>query len=82
MKKRHPVRMCIVCRNRYPQKTLIRLKQIDKEIVAFDGMGRSFYLCKPCLDNPKKVEGLCKRFGQEREKLNSLLRVLGAEIDL
>jgi len=75
------MRMCIACRNRYPQNTLIRLKQVAKEIIAFDGRGRSFYLCRGCLEDPRKIEGLSKRFGQDKEKFVLFLRML-AETDL
>ena len=40
MKKSQPTRMCIACRSRQPQNTLIRLKQEGNEIVAFDGKGK------------------------------------------
>jgi len=80
MKNRHPIRMCIACRSRYPQKTLIRLKQVDQEIIAFDGKGRSFYLCVNCISDPKKVLGLTKRFKQDKEKFGLFLRVLASEI--
>ncbi len=79
MKNRHPIRMCIACRSRYPQNTLIRLKQVEKEIIAFDGTGRSFYLCRECLENPRKVEGLSKRFRQDKEKFVVFLRALATE---
>jgi predicted RNA-binding protein YlxR (DUF448 family) len=76
MKKSQPIRMCIACRSRYPQKSLIRLKQNGKEIVAFDGIGRSFYLCKECVRDEKKRKGLAKRFKQDLEQLTRLLGTL------
>jgi predicted RNA-binding protein YlxR (DUF448 family) len=76
MKKSQPIRMCIACRSRYPQKSLIRLKQNGKEIVAFDGIGRSFYLCKECVKDEKKIKGLAKRFKQDKEQLARLLGAL------
>ncbi len=68
--------MCITCRSRHPQKSLIRLKQDGKEIVAFDGTGRSFYLCRNCVNNEKKLKGLAKRFKQDLEQLARLLGAL------
>jgi len=65
--------MCIACRSRHPQNTLIRLRQDGKDIVAFDGMGRSFYLCVECIKNKKKVKGLVKRFKQDEERFIKLL---------
>jgi len=76
MKKSQPIRMCIACRSRYPQNTLIRLKVEGKDIVAFDGKGRSFYLCDICSANEKKIKGLTKRFKQDEECFVKLLKEL------
>ena len=76
MKKTQPIRMCIACRARYPQNTLIRFKHEDKEIVAFNGEGRSFYLCESCRINEKKVKGLVKRFKQDEEYFTKLIKEL------
>ncbi len=76
MKKSQPVRMCIACRSRHPQNTLIRLKLEGKDVVAFDGKGRSFYLCDSCSKNEKKIKGLTKRFKQDEERFVKLLKEL------
>ncbi len=76
MKKSQPVRMCIACRSRHPQNTLIRLKLEGKDVVAFDGQGRSFYLCDSCSQNEKKIKGLTKRFKQDEKCLVKLLKEL------
>ncbi len=76
MKISQPTRMCIACRSRHPQNTLIRLRQDGKDIVAFDGTGRSFYLCVECVNNEKKVKGLVKRFKQDEEQFITFLRGL------
>ncbi len=76
MKKSQPVRMCIACRSRHPQNTLIRLKLEGKDVVAFDGQGRSFYLCDSCSQNEKKIKGLTKRFKQDEECFVKLLKEL------
>ena len=76
MKKSHPIRMCITCRSRHPQNTIIRLRQVDEEVIAFDGKGRSFYVCCDCIKNEKKVKGLVKRFKQDEERLTKLLKEL------
>jgi len=55
--------MCIVCRNRFAQYELIRLQCKKKELIFFDGVGRSFYVCKECLNSKKlskKISYLCK----------------------
>ena len=47
--------MCVVCRNRLPQTNMLRLQCKNGELVRFDGDGRSFYLCKICISEEKKV---------------------------
>jgi predicted RNA-binding protein YlxR (DUF448 family) len=76
MKKSQPIRMCISCRSRHPQKSLIRLKQEGQEVIEFDGKGRSFYLCDVCSNNEKKIKGLMKRFKQDEERFIKLLKML------
>jgi predicted RNA-binding protein YlxR (DUF448 family) len=76
MKKSQPIRMCISCRSRHPQKSLIRLKQEGQEVIEFDGKGRSFYLCDVCSNNEKKIKGLVKRFKQDEERFIKLLKML------
>ena len=68
--------MCISCRDRHPQKSLIRLKLEGKDVVEFDGKGRSFYLCDSCSKNEKKIKGLTKRFKQDAERFVKLLKEL------
>ncbi len=76
MKKSQPVRMCIACRSRHPQNSLIRLKLEGKDVVAYDGQGRSFYLCDSCSQNEKKIKGLTKRFKQDEKCFVKLLKEL------
>ena len=76
MKKSQPIRMCIACRSRHPQNTLIRLTLEGKEVIAFNGKGRSFYLCDSCSQNEKKIKGLTKRFKQDEERFVKLLKEL------
>ena len=76
MFKSQPIRMCIACRSRLPQNTLIRLRQDDGEIVVHEGIGRSIYLCTTCCQNEKKVKGLVKRFKQDEERFVKLLKEL------
>lgn len=71
-----PIRMCISCRGRYPQNFLIRLKQKGKNIVAFDGDGRSLYLCETCIEDKKKIKSLTKRFRLDEEYFIKLLKEL------
>ena len=76
MKKTQPIRMCISCRSRHPQTSLIRLKLKGQDVIAHDGSGRSFYLCDVCSVNEKKIKGLTKRFKQDEERFVKLLKEL------
>jgi predicted RNA-binding protein YlxR (DUF448 family) len=55
---------------------MIRLKQLGKEVIVFDGSGRSMYVCNECIKNEKKVKGLVKRFKQDAEQFTKLLKEL------
>jgi predicted RNA-binding protein YlxR (DUF448 family) len=73
MKKLQPIRMCILCRKRLCQKSLIRFKYQDDLVVGYDGKGRSFYLCMECSQDHKKLLALSKRFGQDKEYIVSIV---------
>ena len=77
-----PIRMCIACRQRYPQSSLIRLKQEGNAVVASDGKGRSFYLCIECTKSEKKIRGLMKRFKQDDSYFTSLIKPLALHVDV
>ena len=47
--------MCVACRERFEQKSLLRLQCEQQRLLLFSGSGRSFYLCTECTDNNKKV---------------------------
>ncbi len=51
----NPQRMCVVCRERFEQKALLRLQCKQQQLGFHSGSGRSFYLCFECVDNEKKV---------------------------
>ena len=77
-----PIRMCLQCRQRFPQKELIRLQCKDKKIQSFDGIGRSQYVCVTCIENPKLVKqlaGRCKCAKESHEEIISLLKELRAD---
>ncbi|MEA3418639.1 MAG: DUF448 domain-containing protein [Campylobacterota bacterium] len=76
MKMSKPIRMCISCRQRAAQKTMIRLQQESNQIIKYRGYGRSFYLCYECVNNEKKVKGLTKRFKQDEERFVKFLKEL------
>jgi predicted RNA-binding protein YlxR (DUF448 family) len=50
-----PTRMCISCRERDMQNNLYRLQCADATLNVFNGYGRSFYICKNCICQEKKV---------------------------
>jgi len=50
------IRSCVVCRKKLAQKLLNRLQCKDKKLIAFSGIGRSFYICNNCLENESKLE--------------------------
>ena len=63
MRKSKPIRMCISCRKREPQKELYRLQRVESKLIKYSGVGRSFYLCKECLTSKhiaKKIAGRMK----------------------
>ncbi|MEA1879999.1 MAG: DUF448 domain-containing protein [Campylobacterota bacterium] len=76
MKNSQPIRMCIACRSKQPQNTLVRLKHEGKLVMVSNGFGRSFYLCNACMKNEKKVKGLIKRFGQDETYFIALMTEL------
>jgi len=47
--------MCVACRERFEQKSLLRLQCKDHRLSAYSGFGRSFYLCWACAEDEKKT---------------------------
>jgi len=68
--------MCITCRKRESQRTLIRLQLVDNRIVVYRGFGRSIYLCRACSLNEKKMHSMAKRFRLERSEFATILKEL------
>ncbi|MDR0408364.1 MAG: DUF448 domain-containing protein [Campylobacteraceae bacterium] len=55
-KKNIPVRMCIVCKRRLTKESLCRFQIKDGNLKIFEKDGRSFYICKVCLNgNQQKL---------------------------
>lgn len=52
--------MCVVCRERSNQLSLIRLQCREGVLESHCGVGRSFYLCFNCIEH-KKTPGLLAR---------------------
>ncbi|MRJ02835.1 MAG: DUF448 domain-containing protein [Epsilonproteobacteria bacterium] len=55
-----PVRMCIYCRKRFDQGELHRFHCRQREIVPFDGRGRSFYICDSCIGQERLSKSLAR----------------------
>lgn len=55
--------MCIVCRTRFLQSSLIRFKIDNDNLALFNGIGRSFYICRACIESPK-VDKSLRRFNK------------------
>jgi len=47
--------MCVACRERFEQKSLLRLQCKDHQLGLYSGSGRSFYLCWNCIEDEKKT---------------------------
>jgi len=75
-----PIRMCLSCRQRYTQKSMVRLQQQDADqVIAYQGYGRSFYLCHDCIMNTKKIRSVTKRLKQDEELFVKLLKELSKD---
>lgn len=57
-----PIRMCVCCRGRFAQAMLYRLQYLpqSRRLITYNGLGRSFYLCKSCADNERAIVALCR----------------------
>ncbi len=57
---------------------MIRLQyhKADKIIKPFSGEGRSFYLCKTCIDDAKLFKSVCKVCRTPKEESQLLVKVL------
>ena len=74
-----PLRMCVSCRQRDSQSNLLRLQCIDGNIDIFKGRGRSFYLCKNCLKEERKLsKSLMRqcRSGEKDKLMNKLKEII------
>lgn len=71
-----PVRMCVACRGRFPQESLLRLQYHDK-LQVFKGYGRSFYICKNCQSIPNLSDSIikvCKLDKKHKETIKTALK--------
>ncbi|MEO1941958.1 MAG: DUF448 domain-containing protein [Campylobacterales bacterium] len=72
-----PIRMCVVCRGRFPQPKLTRLQCRGRKVVEWSGEGRSFYLCFSCKNSPKLYKILSKICRVDREQAKKIAKEIG-----
>lgn len=70
MTEREPLRMCIACRARKPQRELVRVARQDGVLRIDDGRhrnGRGAYLCRNrrCVEQAEKRQALRRALGGE-----------------
>ncbi|MBP7225580.1 MAG: DUF448 domain-containing protein [Aliarcobacter sp.] len=80
------LRTCIICRGKFDQKELLRLKCEDKKLLLYNNYGRSFYICCNCqtllhtdvkLKEYKKIEkSLCRECKNKDEYATQLKEML------
>lgn len=75
MKKHIPIRMCIVCRDRFEQRALYKFKIVSEKITQDVKYGRSFYLCQFCFEKEDKI--LQKAFSRVCKNLNTKITQQG-----
>lgn len=64
-----PIRMCIYCKQRLVQDSLIRLQFQENNLISYQGRGRSFYICRHCI--ALDIKQLIKSFKRaSRSNLN------------
>jgi predicted RNA-binding protein YlxR (DUF448 family) len=72
--KYKPQRMCIVCKGRYLQNSLIRLQPLNDELIKFSGVGRSFYLCQECIKLEKTQKIISSRYKLNKDKTKNKIK--------
>jgi predicted RNA-binding protein YlxR (DUF448 family) len=73
MKK--PIRMCIICRGRYEQNTLIRFQINNGKLIEFSRVGRSSYICNKCilLDKRRLTKIFSGKFKQKIDDFGTIV---------
>jgi len=66
--KHKPLRMCVVCRERFYQNDLNRLQCKNGRLVSHKGEGRSFYVCTQCIKEKKFIKFISKICKITKEK--------------
>jgi len=74
MRKSKPIRMCIACRKREKQQELIRLQKEKNSLIGYSGRGRSFYICRDCLEGQHINKIVAGRMKIDIKSVEELLR--------
>ncbi|CRF40353.1 DUF448 domain-containing protein [Helicobacter ailurogastricus] len=72
---KNAMRTCVCCRKCFSQATLLRFSVQEGHIVRFSGVGRSFYVCRACLDDKNLLKQVLKTKNtpKDRQYLQSWL---------
>ena len=80
------LRTCVVCRGKFEQKVLLRLKCEEKKLLFYNNFGRSFYICSECekllqtdingKDYKKIEKSLCKECKNKDKYVTQLKEML------
>ena len=80
VRKSNPIRMCISCRKREPQQELYRLQKEERILVKYRGVGRSFYLCKECLNSKHLEKKIAGRMKLEITSVEEIIKELNRNV--
>jgi len=78
--KSKPIRMCIACRKREKQQELIRVQKDGKNLIMYSGKGRSFYLCKECLEGQHIAKIVAGREKLDIKSVEELIKELVSNV--
>jgi uncharacterized protein len=77
-KLHQPIRMCVVCRERFAQAALLRFQCRNGVLEPYAHVGRSFYMCHSCVEHkktPGQLSRQCKS-GASIELMNRLKEII------
>ncbi|EDM24616.1 DUF448 domain-containing protein [Caminibacter mediatlanticus] len=74
------IRMCIVCKKRDYQKNLLRFQCKNGKIIKFSGVGRSFYICKECINSKKLIKLLANKCNKDKENIKEQIKQISFSI--
>ncbi|CCM10939.1 DUF448 domain-containing protein [Helicobacter heilmannii] len=65
---KNAMRTCVCCRRSFSQAVLLRFSVQEGRILPFSGVGRSFYLCRACLDNKNLLKQVLRTKNTPKDK--------------